>query len=39
MNNTQVTTKLIALTQVINYFEKCFRHKSFGVYRKQEDRE
>ena len=35
INNTQVTTKLIALTCAINYFEKCFYHKVFRVYRWQ----
>ena len=39
IDSTQVTAKLIALTLAINYFEKCFRHKTFRVYRGQEDRE
>ena len=39
ISNTPVTTKLIALTEEINSFEKCFRHKSFRVCRGQEDRE
>ena len=30
-NNTQVTTKSIAITQAINYLKNCLRHKSFST--------